>query len=231
PPDGQTFILINNTGANTVIGQFNALPEGSEVPIPKMRSRLTYVGGDGNDVALTVFDVSPGTVRSYNGTSGSWTNASRWSPGLPVAGDTLVFPSPNQPNTFYRATNDFPVGTTFGKIRVAAPSIPFSQAGDFELRGNLIRLDRGITATNTPNSEYQCFFLLPIALNASQTFTNGRTASDTMVFTDLNLDGHELTLATSSGGATTLMGGITVTGVITGAGSGSRIIKDGPGLL
>ena len=72
PPDGFSFILLNNTGSNSITGQFNGHPEGDEFDLldslgfPKIHCRITYAGGDGNDVAVTVSDVSPGGIFQWS---------------------------------------------------------------------------------------------------------------------------------------------------------------------
>jgi autotransporter-associated beta strand protein len=53
PSLGQTFILIDNDGTDPVNGTFAGLPEGAVVHAGSVSARITYVGGTGNDVALT----------------------------------------------------------------------------------------------------------------------------------------------------------------------------------
>jgi autotransporter-associated beta strand protein len=52
-PGGQAVTLIQNTGATRVSGIFSSKPEGSYVTSPSQTLRLSYLGGDGNDVTLT----------------------------------------------------------------------------------------------------------------------------------------------------------------------------------
>ena len=58
------FILVNNDGSDPVVGAFNGLPEGTLVNVNggANQKRLTYVGGDGNDVVLA--DLVPPAVSS-----------------------------------------------------------------------------------------------------------------------------------------------------------------------
>ena len=51
---GDTVVLINNDGADVVSGTFSGLPEGTDVTINGQLFRISYVGGDGNDVVLSV---------------------------------------------------------------------------------------------------------------------------------------------------------------------------------
>ncbi|MEO5803736.1 MAG: autotransporter-associated beta strand repeat-containing protein [Verrucomicrobiota bacterium] len=47
------FVIVNNLGANPVSVPFNALPEGTVFFVAPEQFRISYVGGDGNDVVLT----------------------------------------------------------------------------------------------------------------------------------------------------------------------------------
>jgi len=54
PAQGQSFVLINNDGADPVNGIFNGLPEGSVITLNSVyQFVLSYIGGNGNDVVLT----------------------------------------------------------------------------------------------------------------------------------------------------------------------------------
>lgn len=52
PGDADVFVIINNDSNDAITGTFNGLPEGSTVTINGVDKVITYVGGDGNDVAL-----------------------------------------------------------------------------------------------------------------------------------------------------------------------------------
>jgi len=54
PPNGTSFTIINNDGGDAVIGTFAGLPEGSTVVLGGQGFKVSYVGGTGNDVVLTV---------------------------------------------------------------------------------------------------------------------------------------------------------------------------------
>ncbi|MFN9721118.1 MAG: LamG-like jellyroll fold domain-containing protein, partial [Planctomycetota bacterium] len=47
------FVLIDNDGTDTISGTFTGLPEGSLIVVGTYVFQLSYLGGDGNDVALT----------------------------------------------------------------------------------------------------------------------------------------------------------------------------------
>ena len=56
PEPGDEFILID--AANPIVGTFNSLPEGSLISggINGVPATISYIGGDGNDVVLTVLE-------------------------------------------------------------------------------------------------------------------------------------------------------------------------------
>jgi autotransporter-associated beta strand protein len=53
PAIGNTFTIINNDGADAVVGAFNALAEGAILDVGGKKFQITYAGGTGNDVVLT----------------------------------------------------------------------------------------------------------------------------------------------------------------------------------
>ncbi len=65
PAVGDTFVVVDNDGADAVSGTFTALPEGTSIPNvlgSSLSARIAYAGGTGNDVVLTVFDPDPMAV-------------------------------------------------------------------------------------------------------------------------------------------------------------------------
>ena len=56
---GQVFTIVNNTGSGIVSGTFGNLPEGASVSANGVTFKISYVGGTGNDVTLTVLGVTP----------------------------------------------------------------------------------------------------------------------------------------------------------------------------
>ncbi|MBV5332824.1 hypothetical protein JZU54_04525, partial [bacterium] len=85
PSLNQEFVLIRNDGTDAVSGTFQDKPEGTILTLNGYQFRLSYQGGDGNDVTLT----STMVAKSWTGTvSGLWSNAGNWSPnGVPANGD------------------------------------------------------------------------------------------------------------------------------------------------
>lgn len=63
---GDTFTIIDNKGTSPVTGTtagtggtFKDLPEGAEITVSGVTFKISYVGGDGNDVVLTALNDSP----------------------------------------------------------------------------------------------------------------------------------------------------------------------------
>lgn len=54
PKKGQVFTIINQEGSKAVKGTFKDLPEGATFEQNGIVFKISYVGGDGNDVTLTV---------------------------------------------------------------------------------------------------------------------------------------------------------------------------------
>ena len=57
PTIGETFLIVDNNHVDAVIGTFNGLAEGAFIPNflgSGLSAQITYLGGDGNDVMLTV---------------------------------------------------------------------------------------------------------------------------------------------------------------------------------
>ena len=53
PANGNSFQIICNHGTDPIIGSFATLPEGATFTAVAVSFRITYVGGDGNDVVQT----------------------------------------------------------------------------------------------------------------------------------------------------------------------------------
>jgi fibronectin-binding autotransporter adhesin len=59
PATGQTYTIIANDSNDAVTGTFLGLAEGATITIDGYTFTISYVGGDGNDVVLTVTGVPP----------------------------------------------------------------------------------------------------------------------------------------------------------------------------
>lgn len=62
--EGDTFTIVNHTASGPVQGTFKDLPEGAEITVSGVTFKISYVGGDGNDVVLTALKVSKASEAS-----------------------------------------------------------------------------------------------------------------------------------------------------------------------
>jgi len=51
---GTIFIVIDNTAATPIFGNFSGLAEGTTLVVGSNTYKVSYQGGDGNDMTLTV---------------------------------------------------------------------------------------------------------------------------------------------------------------------------------
>lgn len=61
PKAGQKYVLISNDGADPISGTFTGLAQGAKVTVGAYEFTISYTGGDGNDVELTVTAGAPDT--------------------------------------------------------------------------------------------------------------------------------------------------------------------------
>jgi MYXO-CTERM domain-containing protein len=64
PTPGQRFTLIHTTGERPPVGTFTGLAEGATFSTDGGKYQITYVGGSGHDVVLTVLGASPRTTAT-----------------------------------------------------------------------------------------------------------------------------------------------------------------------
>ena len=57
PTAGTKYVIIDNDGSDAVVGTFKNLPEGATFTADGYIYQVSYVGGDGNDVTLTIKSV------------------------------------------------------------------------------------------------------------------------------------------------------------------------------
>lgn len=82
PKAGESYVIVKNDGADAVTGTFQGLPEGATFKVSDYVFKVSYKGGDGNDIVLSVV-----TVPAAPDTGFSLTSAK---PGLTLAGTSLA---------------------------------------------------------------------------------------------------------------------------------------------
>ncbi|WP_225858661.1 autotransporter [Streptomyces albicerus] len=68
-PKAETVTLIDHAGKTKTTGTFTGLKEGATVEVGKTKYRISYRGGDGNDVVLTAATASPSATARAAGES------------------------------------------------------------------------------------------------------------------------------------------------------------------
>ena len=213
PVVGTTFIILANDGTDAITGIFNGLPEGATLSVGNTIFQISYAGGSGNDVALTVIGIKTGITRTWSGlgTNDLWMNASNWVGNVaPSAGDDLLFPSgAARPGN----RNDFPNPTTFNSIAVGGTNYLLGS-----LSGAVVRLNQGLHGTFASGlSTVQ----LNLTLNAPQTFTNSGGGELDFINSTLDNSGFDFRFRVEAGQ-------VLVSSFLTGGGG---LIKEGAAVL
>ncbi len=65
PALSDSFLIIDNNDSDAVSGTFNGLAEGAQFVASGRTLQITYAGGTGNDVVLTVVDLVPVELQSF----------------------------------------------------------------------------------------------------------------------------------------------------------------------
>lgn len=99
PAVNDTFVIIGNDGTDAISGTFLNLPEGSTFGALDVMFRITYLGGDGNDVSIT---------RIQPAISGTITYGNAIGPPTPRFVSNVLLSGAGTPKV--SATSDFPGG-------------------------------------------------------------------------------------------------------------------------
>jgi hypothetical protein len=200
PAPGQSYKIIDNDGADPVNGTFAGLPEGAFLTVNGYSFQISYAGGDGNDVVLTV--ASPN--RQWTGAiSANWSDPANWSPqGVPSPGQVLDFPKGALNRTM---NNDLPAGNSVGAMSFFDQYILSGNA--LTLTGNLSTSGDAFGLGLTLNSDVKLGGPVQISVGGSSSYIR---------FTgDLNLNGQTLSV---TGYPTYIHGTLSGTGsIIDGA--------------
>ncbi len=210
---GTEITLIDNDGSDTVVGTFSGMPEGTPLAVGHTTCALSYVGGTGNDVTLTVTSIDGATrVWDGGGANNNWMTAANWDGNsLPDAGDALVFPAgAARPSS----VNNFPAGTAFRSLRF--------EASGYELSGNAIVLHTGVEAAQPSGSST---LGLPVTLALPQTWTIDEGTLDTTTLATIDNGGHTLTFYATTGNEVTQA---ILRAPVSGGGG---LVKTGPGRI
>lgn len=194
PAPGVAFVIIDNDESDAITGTFAGLPEGALLNLGTTVLRLTYAGGSGNDVVLTVLDqpIAPtGVTRVWDGDGGignrNMNAAINWSGNvLPSRGDDLVFPSSVAPNIRILQNNIAAANALYNRISFGG------EGNSWIILGGSLKILGGVVATNSTPLGNAAFGNSRVELIGSQTWstTNVNLALNAPVI----LSGHTLTL-------------------------------------
>jgi autotransporter-associated beta strand protein len=181
PREGDVITLIRKTTAGAVTGTFNGYPEGAQRLYGEIPVVMSYVGGDGNDVTLTVTNLAAG--------AGSWQITSGNGNGLiePDECNLLFLGVQNRRNTAITLSNVVLRSTTPSALvtiaNAAYPAIPAasirSNLTPFQIRtlpthpcGGPVTVELQVTIVNEGT------FAIPFTLLGGTSCTNGGGACE-----------------------------------------------------
>jgi fibronectin-binding autotransporter adhesin len=155
PSVGDSFTIVANDSTDAVTGTFTGQAEGSTITVGGVALTVSYVGGTGNDVVLSV-----GTITdTWTGaTSSAWSVAGNWQDNrVPATGHALIFPSGA---SSFTPSNDLTAATSFASVTISGSG--------YTISGNSITLGGGMTASNSSGSNT---VNLAVVLSADRTVT------------------------------------------------------------
>jgi Big-like domain-containing protein len=213
PAFGQAFVILDNDGTDPINGTFTNLPEGSAVHSGNYVFRLSYTGGDGNDVEL-VTAAQPVITLTHARTSTVVGERVMFTASI-----TTGFASPLGSLTF--AADGLPIGTVpivNGSASIEVSSLPIG--------------DRMITASFVGGGA----FVAAVSAPLTHTVHRGATtttleALDPLVY---GASRFRVTTVVNAPAVTPLSGSVTLreNGIVVGTAnlSGSTAMVDTPSL-
>lgn len=216
PANGDSFMIISNDSSDAIAGTFAGLPENTILSVNGVNKKITYVGGDGNDVVLLALPssdanllalaVSTGTVSpAFNSNIVSYvvnvpnaTTSVTFTPTKSDAGATVTVNggNPATPVSLSVGTNNVTIFVTAAD-GVTTKSYTVS----------VIRSSNTAPAITTPAS--------PVIAEA--TGPSGAVVNFSVTASD-NEDGVLVPVATPASGSTFALGTNTVTAKVTDSG-------------
>jgi invasion protein IalB len=89
PGAGDTVTIIDNDGADAVTGTFAGLAEGALLLVDGVGWRVSYTGGDGNDVTLSA-RLTPGAPTGLSVTAGNGSATVSWQAPSATGGESIA---------------------------------------------------------------------------------------------------------------------------------------------
>src|SRR5262245_39104858 len=159
PATGATFTIIDNDGTDAVTETFKDLPEGAPVSVGGRSLQISYVGGTGNDVVLTVAGAttvtptqtpastaSPAPTGTNTGAPSPTSTGTITAPASPTPTATPVRPPcvGDCNRNFVVAINELVTG-----VNIALGSIEFDRCPAFDTEDSMsVQINELITGVN-----------------------------------------------------------------------------------
>jgi len=159
PAVGKAFTVVNNEGSQPVSGTFSGMPEGQVFQFNNADWKMSYVGGDGNDVTVTYLGLPTTVSLSTVSSSAAFGQATLHATVIPTTSSSTV---PTGTVTFKQGT------TVLGTTNVANTGVATFQAGSLAVGGYTI------TATYSGDTIFEAS---PASSGVSQTVTQAPTTT------------------------------------------------------
>lgn len=212
---GNSYTIVNNDGADAIVGTFAGLPEGALTTVGLAQCQITYQGGDGNDVVLTTLSVGQRGVWAGLGFSADWTEGTNWAGAvLPEAGDALLFPpgAGQLTNVFNES-----VDRTYHSLTFGGSDYRIGSSFSFNPQ-KLLTFTNGIYATNVTGTN-----VIISRLGFLNTSVVSNTAGNTLVLSGLISNNFSVVLPLFSPAGEMIVSGL--------GESSASLTKRGPGRL
>jgi autotransporter-associated beta strand protein len=159
PVTGNSFTIIQNDGTDAVTGTFAGLPEGATLTFNGASLRISYIGGTGNDVVLSLAAYTVTPSASANG------SISPNSPQVVSPGNTISFTV--SPNVGYAAS----VGGTCGGSLSGTTYTTNPVNSDCTVVANFTLTTLTVTPSAGPNGSIAPSTPQPVAPGGTLAFT------------------------------------------------------------
>lgn len=183
PAVGDTFVIIRNDGSDAVNGTFLNLPEGAvfgdTLGIPL---QITYLGGDGNDVAITRIQPSITGTITYGNAIGApnprfVSNALLTGVGLVNVSTTSAFPGGTYTLTGFGASSYTVTPSKTGGTNGAITSFDAARIAQHVSGTNVLTGNQLVVADVSGNGTITSFDAAQIARYVSATPDSGSTGT------------------------------------------------------
>jgi autotransporter-associated beta strand protein len=221
---GDTFVIINNDGADAVVGTFSGLAEGSIFTEGSDRFGVSYIGGDGNDVVLTYDPNSTPTDISLSNSSVGQSGGENATVGTLATTDADGGDSHTY--TLVAGTGD----TDNASFNISGSTLRANDAGTLAAGNYSIR----IQTDDGNGGTYAKSFTLTVVDNVAPTITHVDVPADGTYLAGQNLDftvHFDETVTVDTGGGTPSLsltldtGGTVAADYQGGSGSGALVFR------